>query len=317
MITVLTSHAKIWHPETVVSDILKEYKQQGNALVSFNQEGPCADASGMYALLDYVCNSHGLDKTKITIQTANFEEQHPEYIINKTPQPWITQTVSAFNSIDFTASKKTTQNLFGCIYNVPSWDRLCLLSYIHRTNKQPSLLQCNGTWEPNRYNSYYLDSVTDYCPEEFFNIADYLKTNPTTVLQDLLDKPITASEMMKVVSLYNNFFIDIVSETYTHGLTFFITEKTLRPMLAMTPFIINGPQGYLSTLKSDYGLKTFDQYWNESYDSYQNYERIQKIYKVIDYIDNKSNLEILSMYNDMLDILKHNYNRLQELNDKK
>jgi len=310
MILVKTSHSKIWNPEKVVSDIIKEYTQQGNALINLNSEGPCADAIGMYALLDYVCDSHNFDKTKITIQTSNFEEQHSEYTIKKTDQHWIKKTISAFNAINFTPSKQTAQNLFGCIYNLPSWDRLCLLSYIHRTNKHPSLLQCNGTWQPHRYNSYYLDSVTDYCPEEFFNITDYLKTNPTTVLQDLTDKPITASEMMKVVSLYNDFFIDIVSETYTHGLTFFITEKTLRPILAITPFIINGPQGYLSTLKSDYGIKTFSNWWSEDYDQYSGYQRLQEIYKVIDYLSSMSITKIQSMYIDMLPTLRYNYNHL-------
>lgn len=313
MVLVKTSHSKIWHPEKIAADIIKEYNQQGSVLISFNSEGPCADAVGIYAMLDYICETHGFDKTKITIQTANFEELHPEYIIKKLDQHWVKRTISAIKPIGFNTAKQVTQNLFGCLYNVPSWDRLCLLSYIQRTNKHTSLLHCNGTWEPHRYNSYYLDTVTDYCPEEFFNIADYLKTNPTSALEDLTDKPVTADDLIKVIVLYNDFFVDIISETYTHGLTFFITEKTLRPMLAMTPFIINGPQGYLSTLKSDYGIKTFSQWWDESYDNYQTYDRIKKIYQVIDYLDQLTPSDRVSMYNDMSKVLEHNYQRMLEL----
>jgi hypothetical protein len=313
MVLIKTSHSNIWHPERVASDIIKEYNQQGTVLINLNNEGPCANAIGIYALLDYVCESHGFDKTKITIQTVNFEEQHPEYIIEKKDQHWIKATSSAFKSIEFVPSKQTNKNLFGCLYNVPSWDRLCLLAYIYRTNKHQSLLHCNGIWEPSRYNSYYLNTITNYCPEEFYYIADYLKTNPKPALQDLSDKPVTADDMIKVIELYNDFFVDIVSETYTHGLTFFITEKTLRPMLALTPFIINGPQGYLSTLKSDYGIKTFNQWWDESYDNFQNYDRIKKIYQIIDYLDGLSIADRQSMYQDMTNVLEHNYQKLLEL----
>ena len=84
-------------------------------------------------------------------------------------------------------------------------------------------------------------------------------------------------------------------------------------MLAKTPFIIQGPQGYLSTLKSDYGFKTFDQWWDESYDQLQNYDRIKKIYQVIDHINTLSDNDKLSMYADMTQVLEHNYQILQDL----
>jgi len=84
----------------------------------------------------------------------------------------------------------------------------------------------------------------------------------------------------------------------------------------MTPFIIFGPQGFISTLKSDYGFKSFDKWWDESYDTYQNYERIQKIYEVIDYIDRKSDLELIDMYHDMTDTLEYNFEQLKKINEK-
>jgi hypothetical protein len=313
MVLVKTGHSKIWEPAQVASDIIKEYYQNGTVIVSLNGEGPCASEIGIFNLLDYVCESHGISKSKIVIETVNFEEKHYEYTIRKAPQHWIAKTVSSFKSINFECAKQVDQKLFGCLYNVPSWDRLCLLAYIQRTTKNQSILHCNGTWEPHKYNSYYLDSVTDYCSAEFFNIANYLKTNPTSALQDLTDKPVIANDMLKVITLYNNFFVDIVAETYSQGLTFFITEKTLRPMLARTPFIIHGPCGYLSTLKSDYGIKTFDRWWDESYDQLQNYDRIKKIYQIIDYLDRLTVSERVSMYNEMSEVLEHNRKQIMKM----
>ena len=317
MVKVLTSHNKIWNTPQVVADIIKEYQANNQVEIDLNHEGPCADSVGLYTILDYLCLQFEFQPERIFIHTSNFEETHPRYQIKKNPPFWIPGTVEAFKEKNFISSKKDNLKLFGAVYNVPSWDRLCLSAYLTQHVQHKSVVHVNGVWQGSKYNSYYFDTVTDFCPTEFFNISNFLKSLPTPALDDLADgkKPILAADMLKVLPLYNDFFIDIVAETYTHGLCFFITEKTLRPILALTPFILHGPQGYLSTLKSDYGFKTFDQYWDESYDGYQNYERIQQIYKVIDYIDNKSDSELVSMYNDMTDILEHNYNRLQELNE--
>ena len=84
-------------------------------------------------------------------------------------------------------------------------------------------------------------------------------------------------------------------------------------MYALTPFVIFGPQGFLSNLKSRYGFKTFEQWWDESYDDYQNYERITKIYKVIDYLDSLSMSDREAMYKDMQPILLHNYQTLIDI----
>ena len=63
--------------------------------------------------------------------------------------------------------------------------------------------------------------------------------------------------------------MDIVVETYVSGQSFFPTEKTLRPIIAQTPFIVMGPKGYLANLRR-MGFMTFGQWWDESYDNIAN-----------------------------------------------
>ena len=41
-------------------------------------------------------------------------------------------------------------------------------------------------------------------------IVDFLKSNPKSALDDLNNKPVTAESMLKVATLYNDFFIDII-----------------------------------------------------------------------------------------------------------
>jgi hypothetical protein len=308
MITVLTSHNKIWEPEKLVAELILAYQTTGSVLINLSNEGPCADSIGLYKILDMVCEKFKFDPAKIIIQTCNFEELHTTYQIEKHAQPWVRPTIAAFHNKNLKIKKSDNLKLFGCIYNVPSWDRLCLLSYISRKTDNSAILHVNGVWEGSKYNSYYLDSVTDFCPDEFFNIAEFLKLPIGSALKDITDgKPTTAEKMLNVLPLYNNFLVDVVAETYSHGRCFFITEKTIRPILAMTPFIIHGPRGYLSTLKSDYGFKTFDQWWDEDYDNYENYERITKIYHVIDSLIQMPQQNLNDLYNDMLPTLTHNY----------
>ena len=309
----------MWDPEFRAIDIIKHYQEQGKVIIGLRGEGPSADAIKLYAMLDYLCKQFKIDKKDITIVTANQEESHNEYNICKIKSYHISKLHEVvrknnWHRQDFQHKKNISKNLFGCFYNIPSWDRLCLLAHIKYQTQHKSLLACNGTWEAHKHNSYYLDTITDYCPCEFGNVSRLIIDN----IGPLSDQPGGKPDMdqnLDILIYYNNFFVDIVAETYTDGLTFFPTEKTFRPIYALTPFITFGPQGFLNTLKSDYGFKSFDRWWNEGYDNFQNYERIQEIYKVIDYLDKMSNANLCSMYNDMTEVLEFNHNRLCEINE--
>lgn len=62
---------------------------------------------------------------------------------------------------------------------------------------------------------------------------------------------------------YNKYALELVVETSVKVI--FHTEKTSRPLLAGMPFMTLGAPGYLAYLRS-IGFKTFDQFWDESYD---------------------------------------------------
>lgn len=317
MITVLTSHNHIWEPAQIAADIVAEYQAQGCVNISMNNEGPCLDSVGLYRMLDYLCEKFNFEKDKVTIHTYNLEEVHNEYNIKKLKQNWHRKTVQTSRSFgydrtSFAGKKDPAKQLFGCMYNIPSWNRLSLLSFIRYQCTRPGLLACNGTWQADQHNTYYLNPVTDFSPEEFPNIARLLIDGIGPLPRHPGSKP-SESENTAILEFYNDFFIDVVAETYTNGLTFFPTEKTFRPMYGLTPFIIFGPQGFLSTLKSDFGFKTFSDYWDEDYDNYQNYERIKKMYETMQSIDRMSDQQLKDMYQDMQPILEHNHENLLKL----
>ena len=103
-------------------------------------------------------------------------------------------------------------------------------------------------------------------------------------------------------------FINIVCESYFKNDNVFLTEKIDKPILAKQPFIVFGSNGYLSKLK-ELGFKTFDKWWDESYDNIVDEdERFNKIFDLILKIKNYTLDECNEMYNEMKEILNHNYN---------
>ena len=114
------------------------------------------------------------------------------------------------------------------------------------------------------------------------------------------------------IELQMRSIIHIVSETqfWKNFETRMFSEKTFRPINSIQPFILITHPNMLSKLKSA-GFKTFDKWWDESYDLEEHDElRITKILNLIQDLNSKSINELTDMYNEMIPTLIHNFNHL-------
>lgn len=116
--------------------------------------------------------------------------------------------------------------------------------------------------------------------------------------------------------VYKNSWLSIITESsffeYEHSV--FVSEKTFKPIACMQPFVIVGSKHTLKYLRK-LGYKTFSPFIDESYDDLDDADRIPAIMeelKRIDQIEDKS-----AWYNDMRDILEHNFNLFMEINKTK
>lgn len=108
-------------------------------------------------------------------------------------------------------------------------------------------------------------------------------------------------------------YFNIVCETSCHSDYTFITEKTLRPIINLQPFIVFGNPYTLKSLK-EMGFKTFDKWIDESYDLEINTnKRFELAYNEILKISKLDIDEIHEMYFDMFEILDHNFNNLVKI----
>jgi hypothetical protein len=112
---------------------------------------------------------------------------------------------------------------------------------------------------------------------------------------------------------YYRCFLSVVTESFFAQPQSIYTEKTLHAIKCFRPFVLVAPPHTLSLLKQC-GVKTFDKFWDESYDREENHEqRLLKILKVIDYIDSFSVDDLKQLYIDMLPILVHNHQTIATL----
>jgi hypothetical protein len=118
------------------------------------------------------------------------------------------------------------------------------------------------------------------------------------------------------IGAHSKTFCNIVTETQIVEETMFFSEKIIKPIFAVQPFIIIGCRGSLKKLK-EFGFKTFDRWWDESYDDTMYTERFEKIIETLEYIASWDEEKIKNVILEMEETLIHNYNMLLEDNSTK
>lgn len=105
---------------------------------------------------------------------------------------------------------------------------------------------------------------------------------------------------------YRDIFVDIVTESRYAQPTGNFSEKILQAIQYQKPFILVAPPYTLEYLKS-YGFKSFNDFWDESYDTEIDHgERLAKIFYIIDEILAKPIIELRDMYKEMIPIVNYN-----------
>jgi hypothetical protein len=110
-------------------------------------------------------------------------------------------------------------------------------------------------------------------------------------------------------------FLNIVTETLFDTDSIFLSEKTYKPIYLCQPFIIFGNPYSLKKLK-ELGYKTFDKWWDESYDNEIDInERFDKMVNIIEQISEWDMDKCFSIKQEMQDILIHNYKNMFKIDN--
>jgi hypothetical protein len=158
----------------------------------------------------------------------------------------------------------------------------------------------------------YYNWMNDFLPLEYKHgkrrILKFYKDHNSyeSIVYDEPDMWNNKAESLNVAA-HNKAFLNIITESLTNHEAIFFSEKTFKPIFLAQPFIMAGNPHSLKKLK-EMGYKTFDKWWDESYDSEE--EELRRYEKIVD-----SLLEISSwdldkcnqVLKEMEPILIHNF----------
>jgi len=320
MINIPHIDLKIWNPEQKAIEIIAELQKHGRAQIEIDREGSDCNTNGLYQLLDNICNKLGYDPSSITIHTCNQLEQHALYKIVKHAPLYIPSGQEFAKHHVFDDKNWNSLKHFGIFISRSNWHRLWLGSHIWNNYLSQSEI------------TYHYDSTVDYHRLHlgFDELCHQLKSKPDVAVaaefikhlpikNDAVDSyPILTPAHFAISKLYPNFFVEIVCETFLSGQSFYPTEKTWRPLICQTPFLMLGPRNFLSNLRK-LGFRTFNQWWDESYDQDADLDNgkvaIQSIISTIQHLSSMTLEELEGLYIDMLPTLQHNKQRFLDLKE--
>jgi hypothetical protein len=261
----------------------------------------------------------------IIIHTANALERHESIKIQYVAPMHLVNLAKEYHAV---ISKKDKLKHFGIFIGRSNAERLYLASYLdHHYSDKTKMSYHFNVADDFHTSNIGLDSLIKFHRKDDLQIeVNFISRCPIKLTDKnsiIVDKNLSTmpgqqlleNDRQYFMQTYENFFVEVVCESYFTGNTFFPTEKIFRPIILKTPFIVQGSQFFLRGLK-DLGFKTFDNWWDEGYTEDPSDWQLKEIVKVIDFISNKSQQEMQDMLVQMHDILEHNYKIFFSLSEK-
>ena len=146
---------------------------------------------------------------------------------------------------------------------------------------------------------------------QYFDYSINSEDSNLVPFKSIEEVEIDIPKIMDILPNYFTCFVNLLTETHffngdERDNVLFITEKLDKIIAAGQPFIIVSVPNYIKTLKK-LGFKTFDKWWDESYDDIQiESDRLECIIKIVEDICTMSISELENMYIEMIPILEHN-----------
>ena len=259
----------------------------------------------------YVTNCHNVSKIynkyciKRNVQTKLNVEHFPTFRYDRTNLEEVTKKYVTTEYICGPREKD-----FLCFQRRYNDQRLAFYIEMHRSNMLDKFYMSMDASQPESGQSFEsnMAHLANRRPE--LNITQQEIVNAKHRLPLILDTTNFSSYPMEETQFstehyYQNSLINIIQETYFYSPEIHLTEKTFKPIVFKQPFIMIGAKGSLQHLK-DLGFKTFNDFWDESYDMQDDSQRMASIFKLINEISNWTQEQKIQLTKDVKSILEYN-----------
>jgi hypothetical protein len=232
MIIVPNSDSHIWDVSTLIDAIVGAMSNNQDVDICLNNEGPCGQSLGLYDILDALCEKHDYTHSRIHIHTCNQLEYHPRYDIQiSSPLHLVTTAQNFYNHNDLQMDKifNSDHKHFAILIGRSNWVRLWLTSALDQRYADKSLISFH--WQ--RRHEFHdanvgLDNMLRWNCEinDVTRATNFLQTCPR-IIETINVYPIVSPANLSICELYDQFFTEIVCETYFSGQSFFSYRKNL------------------------------------------------------------------------------------------
>lgn len=200
-----------------------------------------------------------------------------------------------------------------CFNGIPRLNRLMIFAELNTNPKLKNkyITSLRNTFTENKFQ-FYEDVINNTKNETILNFYKNYNSFDNCIYDKKVwgDVSIWHHDINETAHL--NSFVNVVTETLWEDNSIFFTEKIYKPMYMCQPFIIFGNPHSLKKLK-EYGFKTFNKWWDESYDDELDLDlRLEKITKVLEEISSWDFDKCFTITNEMEEILIHNYKKVMD-----
>lgn len=201
--------------------------------------------------------------------------------------------------------------------------RLDILSLFYKHGLLNNSYFSMPSHNPDVPSRRFIDQVNRYIHENIIGLSssdlENIQENILPLVIDIKDgyqdhiKLTIENEKRELSEIYNSSLISVVTETNAYQKEISLTEKVYKPIIYKHPFIIVGSRGTLSELKKK-GYKTFDKWFDESYDLIDDYNnRLLAIGNICSQINSWTNGQKKKFIEETKEIVDFNYEHLRSV----
>jgi len=251
------------------------------------------------------CKERQLSETLTIIPSTHFEHViHTTY--NNCVKKNEIKQIDFFDCVKHKKQNLKQIKLFNALQKRPRAHRAWLFSKLYDHNLLGTGICTMNVFE-QRYSYYEGRFIEEDHYNELINLLPLFPNyRDSSQDKDLFESQSGATYITDLnTEVINNSWITIVSEAQFAENTCFISEKTFKPIVNLHPFIIYGNKNSLMHLK-EMGYRTFDRWWDESYDSMDTWDRLDAIIGILEKLKGLSAKQLFKMYQEMKPVLLHN-----------
>jgi hypothetical protein len=291
-----------WHNRDEVLDQIQQCVGEDGIRLIVNTEGPSLRALGIVDAIQDSIKGIGIDNDQVWVDCWHNPVETIPFRRIYNPQIshffWLSDNYRDVSKMPaetvvplaFFVGRLTLERAVMLWHVVKNWGSQVMVSLMKSDCHYFNMEQVKEPWIHQLQQPKFLawvkscpvNSITGHSVQDQY-FGNQLRNQGLWAEADRWDKSHNTNR--DLVTYYNHFHVELVSETYCLGDTFFPTEKTIRPLSQGKPMVIYGPKNFLRGLRK-LGFQTWDDVWDESYDELEGAERWRSMRSVLSQIIN-------------------------------